>query len=346
MAPVELDSPLHPTRDFWLSCGHHLVDRDAARRLHVTDEFLKVHLARPELMPSAQSCSAERRLHDGLLSNPRQSVPCSRVLAILDSDARENWEILIAWRDHLLRHDTLEAAYLEIARGAFKPPSVFIDQIVHLILRNILDGCDDAFILRAAEMFFRPQELAWHDRSLVAKDLEKGAVGGSQHLSPLISLLDLQGGREVDVLNEANAGGYWARSDSFDTALDLTLGQRGLAAVGEVVARWISHFFALDVAVQLLTKPSDVKWSWYIGLDSEATRIGDAIWNGDEMDAETRTRLVGVYQLIFANPAEMIAKVRGEPVYLLMAMMPDGTLRLKPQNLMTGLPIPHLGIAN
>jgi hypothetical protein len=39
--------------DFWLSCGHHLLDRDGAGRMVVTDEFLKAYLARPELMPPA-----------------------------------------------------------------------------------------------------------------------------------------------------------------------------------------------------------------------------------------------------------------------------------------------------
>ena len=34
-------------------------------------------------------------------------------------------------------------------------------------------------------------------------------------------------------------------------------------------------------------------------------------------------------------------KVRGEPVYLLAAMTADEVLRLKPQNLVTGLPIRH-----
>ena len=33
------------SRDFWLACGHHLLDRDAAGRLLVTDEFLKAYLA-------------------------------------------------------------------------------------------------------------------------------------------------------------------------------------------------------------------------------------------------------------------------------------------------------------
>ena len=37
--------------DFWLSCGHHLLDRDAGGGLVVTDEFLKVYFARPELAP-------------------------------------------------------------------------------------------------------------------------------------------------------------------------------------------------------------------------------------------------------------------------------------------------------
>ncbi len=34
-------------KDFWLSCGHHLLDRDAGGGLVATDEFLKVYLARP-----------------------------------------------------------------------------------------------------------------------------------------------------------------------------------------------------------------------------------------------------------------------------------------------------------
>ena len=65
-------------RDFWLSCGHHLLDRDAAGRLLVTDEFLKAYLARPELMPPPEACSAERGLHSALLRDPRQAIAASR----------------------------------------------------------------------------------------------------------------------------------------------------------------------------------------------------------------------------------------------------------------------------
>jgi hypothetical protein len=47
-------------RDFWLSCGHHLLDRDAAGKLLVTDEFLKAYLARPELVPPPEACDGTR----------------------------------------------------------------------------------------------------------------------------------------------------------------------------------------------------------------------------------------------------------------------------------------------
>ena len=42
----------------------------------------------------------------------------------------------------------------------------------------------------------------------------------------------------------------------------------------------------------------------------------------------------------------MIEKVRGEPVYLLLAMTAEEVLRLKPQNLITGLPIANAEAVN
>ena len=60
------------SHDFWLSCGHHLLDRDGTGKLLVTDEFLKVYLARPELVPPPEACSAERQLHDAVLIDPRR----------------------------------------------------------------------------------------------------------------------------------------------------------------------------------------------------------------------------------------------------------------------------------
>ena len=163
-------------RDFWLSCGHHLLDRDAVGNLLVTDEFLKAYLARPELVPPLEACAAERKLHVALLSDPRMAVAASQVAAIVDADARENWQMMIAWRDHLVKHRTLEAAYLDIVRNNIKFPHVLIGQLVQAILRNVLDDCDDVFALRAAEMFFRPQKLMVQDGSVIAIDEEREAM--------------------------------------------------------------------------------------------------------------------------------------------------------------------------
>jgi hypothetical protein len=154
-------------------------------------------------------------------------------------------------------------------------------------------------------------------------------------------LLGLPATTEVDLLNDATAGSYWERSDRFDMALDLTAGRRGLVALGDVVTRWLAHLLAIDVAVETLTELRDASLSWYVGLDSDATRIGDTIWNGNELDDAMRARLIGICRLTFRNPLDMMEKVRGEPVYLLMAMTADEVLRLKPQNLVTGLPIRH-----
>jgi hypothetical protein len=330
---------LSVSRDFWLSCGHHLLDRDAAGRLLVTDQFLKAYLARPELVPPPEACLAERELHDALLRHPRQPVVASRIAGIADEDARENWEMMIAWRDHLVKCRTLEAAYLDIIRHNIKFPHIFMNQLTQAILRNVLDGCEDVFVLRAAEMFFRPQKLAMQDGSVTAIDEETEALLGRQPQSPLVALLGLPAATEVDMLNDATTDSYWDRSDRFDFGLDLTTGQRGLAALGDVVTRWLSHLLAIDVTVEPLTELRDAPLSWYVGLDADATRIGDAIWNGNDRDDAMLARLIGLYRLTFRNPSDMIEKVRGEPVYLLTAMTADEMLRLKPQNLVTGLPI-------
>ena len=330
-------------KDFWLSCGHHLLDRDQGGGLVVTDEFLKAYLARPELAPPPQACVVERTLHAALLGDPRRRVEAVDIAAIADADARENWALLIAFRDLLLAHKTIEAAYLQLVRqGAGNTPPLFINQLVHVILRNVLDRCEDAFMLRAAELFFRVQRLTTYQGSLIAADEETIAGAGRRQASPLVSMLGLPATAEIDVLNEDNAANYWERSDRFDMALDLTAGRSGLAAVGEVVARWIAHLLSVPVEVEALVEAKDLQLSWYVGLDAEASRIGEAFWNGEDLDEATRSRVVGLFRLGFLDPSVALDKAKGEPIYLLVAMTSDGVLRMKPQNLVTGLPIRHL----
>ena len=329
-------------QDFWLSCGHHLVDRATGGGLLASDEFLKAYLARPEITPPPGACAAERDLHARLLANPRRPVPASEIAALADADARENWELMLGFRNHLVRHPTLEAAYLSIVRQGLKFPHVFLNQLAHVILRNALDGCDDAFVLRAAELFFRPQKLTLHEGSLVAADEETVAGIGGKPLSPLVSMLGLPAAAEFDVLNEDNAATYWERSDLFDMALDLTAGRHGLDALGQALERWIAHLLAVDTDIEPLTEMRDVPLTWYVGLDAEGTRIGDAFWNGETVDEGALARVVGLFRLTFREPSLIVERAKGERVYLILAMTADKVLRMKPQNLVTGLPIKHL----
>jgi uncharacterized protein DUF6352 len=330
-------------RDFWISCGHHLLDREQGGGLLVTDEFLKLYLARPELIPPPEACVVERTLHGALLANPRTQVSRSDVAAIADADARENWQVLIAFRDLLLRHKTLEGAYAELMRtGTGNTPLLFINQLVHVILRNALDGVEDAQVVRAAELFFRTQRVTLHENSLIAADDE--TIGGISPtpVTPLVSMLGIPAEANIDVLSDDNASSYWERSDQFDMAIDLTTGHGGLEALAEAMRRWIVHVLGVEVTIEPLSKLHEVNLAWYVGLDADATKIGDMMWNGEEIDEATMARVVGLFALTFRDPSIVIERVKGEPVYLLLAMTPDKTIRMKPQNLTIGLPIRHL----
>jgi uncharacterized protein DUF6352 len=329
-------------KDFWLSCGHHLLDRDAGGGLVASDEFLKAYLARPELAPPPEACVVEKTLHAALLADPRRPIGADDIAAIADADARENWELMIAFRDHLLAHPTLEAAYLALMRrGAGRTPPLFINHLVHVILRNILDGCDDAYVLRAAELFFRPQRITLHEGALLAADEERIAGSNPAPVSPLVSMLGLEKSAEIDVLVDANAQAYFERSDAYDMALDLTAGRRGLAALAQVIARWVRHLLSVEADVEPLVELRDAPLTWYVGLDAEGTRIGDRLWRSADLDAATNAQVVGLFRLKFPDRSVVTEGVAGEPVYVIMAMTPEKVLRLKPQNLVTGLPVRH-----
>jgi hypothetical protein len=333
--------------DFWISSGHHLLDRGREGGLHVTDEFLKLYLARPELLPPPDACAVEKTLHASLLANPRLPVSASDIASIADPDARENWRLLIDFRDHLLRHETLEAAFTALVRnGVGNIPPLFVNQLLHAILRNALDDVQDPRVLRAAELFFRTQRVTSHEGSLLAADEE--TVGGNSPgpVTPLVSMLGIPPEAEIDIINNDNAGSYWERSDRFDMALDLTAGREGLDALAKAMERWIAHVVGVDVSIEPLQELHDVNLAWYVGLDGDATAIGDMLWHGQDIDEATLARVVGLFRLNFRDPLVMLDKVRGDPVYLILAMTPDKTIRMKPQNLLIGLPVQHLEAAS
>ena len=329
--------------DFWHASGHHFLDRDESGGYVVTDDFLKVYLARPELIPPPDACAAERALHAALIADPRRPVKASEIADIADADARENWDVLTGFRDVLLRHKTLEAAYLELMRrGVGRTPPLFINQLVHVILRNALEDVADPIVLRAGELFFRAQRVTLHDGALIAADEETIGGIGTAPVSPLVSMLGLPPEAAIEVLNDDNAASYWQRSDRFDMALDLSGGRAGLAGLAKAMERWIGHLLSVAVTIEPLTELRDAPLSWYVGLDADATLIGNAMWHGEELDENARARVVGLFRLNFRDAGLMLEKVRGEPVHLVLAMTNEHLIRMKPQNLVTGLPVKHL----
>ncbi len=131
------------------------------------------YLARPELMPPDDACDAERNLHASLLADPLRPVSKADIATLADADARENWTFMMAFRDRLLAAPSLEAVYVSLAReGASDLPPIFLSQLCHLILRNALEGCEDPYVLRAAELFYRSQKATIHEGSLLLADAE------------------------------------------------------------------------------------------------------------------------------------------------------------------------------
>jgi len=331
------------SREFWVSSGHHLTCRTVDGRLAVTDELLGAYLARPELLPPDEACAAERELHRSLLRAPRRPVAPAEVEALLDPDARENWEIALGFRDQLLEAGTVEGAYLGLVRnGVGNTPPLFLDQLVHLILRNALDGSDDPYVLRAAELFFREQRVGFQDGGVVLADAETVETRDALFDSPLTRMLGADPVAEFDVIGPDNAWTYWSRSDAFTMAINIGSDRRAREALARVIAVWLGHLLGMDIAVEPLVRAEDRDWRWFIGLDAEGTRIGNALWRGEAVSEETQARLLALFAMRFAEPAHIPGDLRDQPVYLLLAMTADRKLRFKPQNLITGLP-PGLG---
>ncbi len=327
--------------DFWVSSGHHLLDRSDGGGLVVTDEFIKAYLARPEVVPPEDACAAERLLWARLKIAPRDPVTDAEIGALADPDARENWRHLIGFRDRLLAEPTLEAVYrrgIEAGRGDLPP--IFLGQLVHAILRNALDGVDDPFVLRAAEMFFRPQRLTLHEgRMLLADEELVDGENVQDHASPLVAMFGEARAKELDVMSEENAHDWFHRSDAFDMVQDFRPSGPARRGLAEAMRLWVAHLAALDVAIEPVERIDDPDWAWFIGLDAEATRIGNALWRGAPVAAEDADRVVALFRMDIADRARVVERAAGRPVWLILACGAGRIVRMKPQNLIAGLPL-------
>ena len=192
-----------------------------------------------------------------------------------------------------------------------------------MILRNALDGCDDPFVLRAAELFFRTQRMTLHEGSLIAADEETIAGTARTPVSPLVSMLGIPAEAEIDVMIDDNAEHYFEHSDLFHMALDLTGGParacgagRGDAALDRASARRRGRRSSRSPNCATRSSP---------GMSGSMPKAaGSAMRCGTARSSTRRppARVVGLFRLTFRDPDVVIDKVRGEPVYLILAMTP------------------------
>jgi hypothetical protein len=331
-------------REFWVASGHHLTHRADHGGLVATPELIVAYLARPELMPPADACEAERNLHAALLADPLRPVATADIAALADADARETWTFMVNFRDRLVAAPSLEALYTALARnGAGDLPPIFLSQLCQLILRNALEGCDDPYTLRAAELFYRSQLATVHDGALLLADAE--VVEAQQHAqrdlhsSPLTAMLQPNAFGEMDVMDDENAWTYWSRSDAHAMVMNIGGNPNARAGLCRVIERWVGHLLGVVVSVETVASIEDRDWRWFVGLDGEGTRIGNALWNGAALDGHSAERIVALMRMNIEDTRLVDQRVGTKPVYLILAMGPDRVVRVKPQNLIAGLPL-------
>ncbi|MGH8705802.1 MAG: DUF6352 family protein [Burkholderiales bacterium] len=330
--------------DFWRNSGYHLLERDSAGRLGVSDDFLRAYFLRPEIHPVEASDTAEHALHEALMREPRRPVAESEIAAIADGDARDNYRILLRFRNRLLEAGSVEACYAGLFQEGVDVPPLFVAQLAHVILRNILEGRDDPLELRAAELFFREQKATLRDGHILLADLETVEMhaSGAQYGSLGRLIVEAQGvprRSELDVLDRQNASLYWERESRYDTVISITYGRAALDALCRVIEAWIGHFCGVAVAVRPLRRIEEPRWAWHVGLDAESTAILNDLWSGVEVEQGRMRRVLALFRMEFADPATMRADLAGRPAYLALSCNESEVVKMKPQNLLLNLPL-------
>lgn len=310
----------------------------------MSDDFLRAYYLRPEIHPVEASGEAERRLHASLMDSPRRSVSPEELAAVEDADARENYGIVLRFRRRLLEAGTLEACYRRLFGGAIDVPPMFVDQLAHVILRNVLDGCADPLELRAGELFFREQKATLRDGHVLLADLETVEMHASGHRYGSIGrlIVEAQGSLasdQLDVLDRNNASLYWERESRHDTVISLTYGRAALDAFCRAMQAWIAHFFDLQVSIRPIRRIEEPRWAWHIGLDAESSAILNELWAGNEVDPGRMRRILALFEMRFDDPALMKRDIAGRSVYLALACDEAEVVRMKPQNLLLNLPL-------
>jgi len=331
--------------DFWKSSGYHLLSVNKSGHLDVTHDFIRAYLTRPEVHPVDGSCANEIAAFEKLMADPFSKIPDEEIAGFADADVRDNYRVVLGFKDLLITHKTVESAYLNLMKsGDINIPPVFVDQMVAVIVRNILTRCHDPIRVRAGEVFFREQSVTTQDGRIMLADAEivemyakTGGVGSLGQLlidsnTPIASV-------ELDVLSHDNREIYWERSERFDTVIDFRFTQPALDAYARVIEAWIRHFYQIEVRCQPQQRIDDEKWSWHIGMDAVSTRLMNALYNEETLSFEDLEQIVALFRLEVLDQNAIKPSLRGRPIYLGLAMTPAKKIVMKPQNLLLNLPL-------
>jgi Family of unknown function (DUF6352) len=353
----------------WPSSGHAHLAQAETGALQATPAYWRHWLARPELALVPESCRAERALHERLLEQPLQAVTPAQLAAMADADVAQNYRHFLTLRDGVHSAGSLQAWYLALVRGGtINVPPLFLDLVVQAIVQQLLGDTRDAMLARAAELFFRPQRITFSQGRVLAADSltveEQAQTQGFGDLGRLLVQAQIETKPlDLPVLGADNAARYWTEatragaSDSFRSTLVLDLTQQlstdvghgvtfqmtnarsGLKPLARLLEQWVQHLLGVEVSIEPLARIADAQWRWHVGLDAQASALLNDLYLDKPVDEERLSRLISLFRLQFANPQEMRADVAGKPVYLGLMADAEGSLRLKPQNLLLNLPL-------
>jgi hypothetical protein len=277
------------------------------------------------------------------MESPRRAVNEKELALVEDADARDNYRVLLNFRNKLLDAGTVEGCYMSLFKAPVDIPPMFVDQLVHVILRNVLDGCEDALQLRAGEVFWRDQKATIQEGHALLADLETVEMhaSGNRYGSIGRLIVEAQGSafqENLDVLDRNNQALYWERESRHDTVISLTFGRPALDAFCSVLEAWVWHFLNVKVQIKPVRKIDEPRWAWHIGLDAESTTILNELWSGAEIEHGRMRNVLALFALQFDDPAVARGDIRGRTVYLALSCA-DGVVKMKPQNLLTNLPL-------
>jgi len=241
--------------------------------------------------------------------------------------------VVLAFRERLLDADTLERV-LQLFKGTVDTPPLFIEQIAHVILRNILDGCDDPLKLarrsclsRAAR---RPIQGAMRCSPIARRCRGTPRAAATARFGRLI--VEAQGtlGKvDLERAGQANAQLYWEANRAMNTVISLAYGRAG-STPWQPCDRAVGAAFLASPCASSDSRIDDRTGPWP-SASTPIDAILNDLWSGAEVEHGRMQRILALVALEFEDarayapilPAARCTRALGER---------RRRLRMKPQN--------------